>query len=209
LKHASEREVRHFLELWVAEGIPFAFQLRPLLFQAARDFLAARLQVSAREITIIGSSRIGYSMSPTEDFGRAFHPRSDLDFTAISSALFERVAADARAWVSEYQGGIAQPTEAERRWWEDNARRLPTNLARGFVDTHYVPNRPRYVWPSKVAQALWVLAEKLKRTDGAQWGRRQSLRVYRDWDTFMRQLTANTMRLRSHDPRPPPPGNPA
>jgi len=195
IRSAPPPEVRHFLELWVAEGIPYAFRHRPMLWQTARAYLAEQIDIDARELTIIGSARIGYSMSPTADFGRVFHPRSDLDFTAVSSQLFGRIAADAESWSADYRTGVVQPSEAEKGYWIENAQRLPDNLARGFVDTHYVPNRSRYIWPSRVAQGLWRVMKKLTETEGPQWQRRNSLRVYRDWETFIRQLVTNTMRL--------------
>ena len=48
--------------LWVAEGIPYAFRKCPALYEEIRSWLADGLDVDAKEISIAGSGRTGYSL---------------------------------------------------------------------------------------------------------------------------------------------------
>ena len=50
--------------LWVSEGIPFAFRECPALYEVARAWLAEQLGLDSREISLRGSGRLGYSLSP-------------------------------------------------------------------------------------------------------------------------------------------------
>ena len=47
--------------LWPSEGIPHAFSQGPALYESVRWWLSKRLNVHAKEISIIGSARLGKS----------------------------------------------------------------------------------------------------------------------------------------------------
>ena len=103
--------------LWLAEGPPSAFQQCPAIYEDLRGWLSARLGVHAKEITLVGSARIGYSMAPTE-FGKPFGEHSDLDLAIISAQLFERLTTDFRLFSGEYRAGAVTPrSDNERTLW--------------------------------------------------------------------------------------------
>jgi hypothetical protein len=182
--------------LWLSEGIPYCFKNRPIIYEGMRTWLSRQLQVNAKEITLIGSGRLGFSLSPDENLGRCFGECSDLDMTAISLALFERLGEMFRRWHADYLAGIVSPGFTRQgKYWEDNAMRVPSNLARGFIDSHKIPAFYRYPEAQVIASALYIAREKLKATTGAPRVRRVTLRVFRDWDSFIRQFSVNLQSL--------------
>jgi hypothetical protein len=189
----GDRDARYAMSrLWLSEGIPFAFKTRPGLYEALRIWLARRLVVQAKEITIIGSGRQGFSLSADQNVGRLFGPHSDLDFTVISSVLFQRLTDTFQHWVQDYTQGLVHPRhEKEKGLWGANKQSCPSGIARGFIDPHKIPTWNRYSEAQAVAQALFDLHGKLKVTPGAPNVRKASLRVYRDWDSFIRQMAIN------------------
>lgn len=178
--------------LWLSEGIPFAFKARPGTYEAIRIWLARRLNIEAKQITIIGSGRQGYSLSPDKNLGRSFGAYSDLDFSAASLDLFERLSETFFRWSEDYAHGRVSPrNEREQVLWDDNKQRCPYSIKRGFIDPYKIPTFHDYPEAKKVAQALYEINEKLKVTPEAPNIRKTSLRVYRDWDSFVCQMAIN------------------
>ncbi len=65
---AGDRDVRYALSrLWLSEGISFAFKTKPGIYEALRIWLARRLNVQAKQITVVGSGSQGYSLSPDQN----------------------------------------------------------------------------------------------------------------------------------------------
>ena len=190
---AGDRDVRYAISrLWLSEGIPFAFKARPAVYEALRIWLARRLDVQAKEITIIGSGRQGFSLSPDQNVGRPFGPQSDLDLTVISASLFQRLRDAFGRWEQDYTHGIVHPRrEREKTLWDENQRICPLTLERGFIDPQKIPTWSRYPEAQAVTDTLWRAHEKLKVTPHAPNVRKVSLRVYRDWDSFVRQMAKN------------------
>lgn len=189
----SDRDARYAMaRLWLSEGIPYSFKARPSVYEALRRWLARRLDVQAKEITLVGSGRQGFCLSPGTDLGRPFGDHSDLDLTAIRESLFQRLEASFARWEADYAGGRVTPRhERERQLWEANRKSMPSGLARGFVDPHKIPTWNRYPEAQTIAQALYEAHEKLKATPNAPAVRKLSIRVYRDWDCFIRQMAIN------------------
>ncbi len=100
---AGDRDAHYALSgLWLSEGIPFAFKTKPGIYEALRIWLAHRLNIQAKQITVVGSGRQGYSLSPDQNVGRPFVPQSDLDMTVISSSLFQRLCDTFCRWEQDY-----------------------------------------------------------------------------------------------------------
>ena len=63
------------IRLWITEGIPYAFKNHPLLYEEIRAFIAKGVSVHTKEVTLVGSARIGYSLSEnvtSHQFGTGF-----------------------------------------------------------------------------------------------------------------------------------------
>ena len=50
--------------LWLSEGIPYAFKESPILYDEIRSWLAIKLDIDPKEISMTGSGRIGQSLAP-------------------------------------------------------------------------------------------------------------------------------------------------
>jgi len=164
-----------------------------MLYEGIREWMGMRLQIHPKNITLIGSARIGYSMSPMPAFGREFGPSSDLDFSAVDDKLFSSIVANYFDWESDVDAGRAVPHNArEKRFWDDNLKRLPDNVARGFIDPYKIPTLLKYQKVVAVMEMLFLLQERLKVTPDAPRVRLTSLRIYRDWNSFFQHLSLNT-----------------
>jgi|SRR5882762_146960 len=181
-----------FLRLWVSEGIPFAFSNVPLLYEAMRGYVSRRLLVPPKVLTMIGSARLGYSLSPLPDFGKAFGNHSDLDLSLVHEDVFRRLERDFNAWKGDWESGATKPrNKAEERYWTENVRRLPINMSRGFVDPYKIPLHQQYATAQLIGEVLFVALRKLQITVGAPPVSKISLRVYRTWDALLLQMELN------------------
>jgi hypothetical protein len=192
----GDREARYAIaQLWLSEGIPHSFKARPALYESLRRWVARRLDVQGKEVTIIGSGRQGFSLSPGANLRRAFGAHSDLDLSVVSHSLFRRLEAAFVRWDADYTAGsVAARSERERTLWEANEKSVPSGLARGFIDPHKIPTLARYPEAQMIGQVMYEAHEKLKISRDAPAVRKVSVRVYRDWDSFVRQLAINLQR---------------
>jgi hypothetical protein len=189
----GDRDTRYAIaRLWLSEGIPYSFKGRPGVYEALRRWLAHRLDVHAKEITLVGSGRQGFCLSPGPDLGRPFGDHSDLDLTVIRQSLFERLKDSFARWDADYTGGgVAPRHERERQLWQANRQCVPSGLVRGFIDPREIPTWDRYPEAQMISQALYEAHDKLAATSGAPVVRKPTVRVYRDWDCFIRQMAIN------------------
>jgi hypothetical protein len=192
LKMMREDELEGLVRLWVSEGIPYAFRQLPILYELVRAYLGNQLGVHPKFITLVGSARMGYSMAPAPEFGRAYGTHSDLDFAIVSESLFARFAAAFYQWKADFADGRVKPlTGAEGRFWPANLARVPETLRRGFIDEQVVPRRNLYPLAQKTGQALYLVERKLSITSGAPSAQKCSLRIFQDWKSFIGQMKLN------------------
>ena len=105
---------------WLSEGIPFAFQKCPAVYESLRSWLSEKLDVEAKEISLTGSARLGTSLK-NENFGKPFGPESDLDLFIVSAKLFQSMCDDFLRWSSDFQNGNILPNnKREKKCWKDN-----------------------------------------------------------------------------------------
>ena len=187
----TKQEKLGFVRAWLSEGIPFAFHNTPLLYESMRDLVARRLGVPATSAMMIGSGKIGYSMSPST-FGRPFGIGSDLDLSIAESQLFSKLKNDYESWEADMAAGRIVPTSpAEKRNWPENLRILPKNLAKGFVDPYKIPSYFKYGTAQAANQTQWLILSRLRATPGAPTVTRVSIRVYKDLSAFIDRMEFN------------------
>jgi len=192
LSGASRGTREIIARLWLTEGLPAAFQASPAAYEDLRGWLAAQLCVHPKEVTLIGSARIGYSLAPSPSFGRPFSPRSDLDLSVISDDLFRRLATAFSRFSADYETGAIKPrSERERFLWEQNLEFGTRNIPRGFLDSNKIPNFTKYQVAQQINQSMWALVKKLEVTPHAPQVRTASARVYRDWRSFVDRVEFN------------------
>lgn len=190
---AGKRERAILARLWISEGIPFAFRRCPSLYEEVRDLLAKRLKIDAKQISMVGSARLGYSLAPAK-WGDQYQPKSsDLDLVAVSEQLFEKLRVDYVRWHDDYVRGKARPRNSnERNYWEANRRETPNRIERGFIDSVRVPNWKRYGVFMTMNSCLADLWTKLQQAnEGPKPRRRLTLRCYKDWMSYERQMTVS------------------
>ena len=192
LKRATTSELCSFVQLWWSEGIPYVFRNCPALYESIRGWLGATIGVHPKLITLIGSSRLGYSLAPAPRYGNPFNAESDLDFSAVSSSLFEHCSNTFQAWKEDYQKEIVRPSNAmEEKFWSCNVVEVPRNLGRGFIDPWKIPLRRQYKITQELNQAMWGVTVRLKSSSSNVQVKKSSIRVFRDWHAFVAQHSIN------------------
>ncbi|MFP3939739.1 MAG: hypothetical protein ACLF0P_05480 [Thermoanaerobaculia bacterium] len=190
-KNGGEQARQALARLWLSEGIPYAFRDCPAVYESMRSWLANRLGVHAKEISVAGSARLGASLSPVK-LGRPFGSKSDLDVFVVSAQLFEIVRKEFCRWSLDFESGRVKPRNArEEGFWQDNNYRGDKLIRRGFIDQKLIPNLDAYADIRNISESMWALAQKLNVTERAPRPKRASTRCYKSWDAFVRQAALN------------------
>lgn len=177
--------------LWLSEGIPYAFKKDPILYEEIRQWLAIRLDVNPKEISMTGSARIGQSLSPSK-LGSCFNEKSDLDLFIISENLLNKLRNDFNNWSLDFETDRIKPkNKIEEKYWKDNLSRGNTYFSKGFFDAKMIPNYKEYPCASNISNTMWMLQEKLKVTSDAPKISGASIRCYKTWEDFVRQVAIN------------------
>ena len=185
-------ELHALARLWLSEGIPFAFRAIPGLYEIVREWIATRLSIHPKELTLIGSGRQGSSIAPPPKTGKPFDDESDLDWSVVSQPLFVRFKEEFETWAKDYRNGIVQPRQRiERQYWDENLSTCPRTLQRGFIDPHKVPTWDRYPLSQLTGNTMWLVGGKCRSTVQAPVFKKSTIRVYEDWNAFIKQLAIN------------------
>jgi hypothetical protein len=72
----------------VLSGLPFVFAQRPEYYDLLLEGLERALGISRTALTVVGSARVGFSLSP-DSFGEPFSEFSDIDVVVISPERFD------------------------------------------------------------------------------------------------------------------------
>jgi hypothetical protein len=189
--NANETERYGIIRLWITEGIPYAFKDEPLIYEEVREFIAKCINVHSKEVTLVGSGRIGYSLKK-KVWGKSFTNSSDLDFTIISNNLFSKLVIDFQKWVGEVESKKIKPrTPNELRAWLGSIEVIDRNIPRGFIYTKNLLPYKIYPTARKCYNTMNILQERLSKTKDAPQISDASIRVYSDWKSCIRQLSVN------------------
>lgn len=181
-----------FVRLWLTEGIPFAFRDCPALYEEVRRWLAVQFGTHPKDITLLGSARIGFSLGGGANLGQPFGAQSDFDFSVVSSGLFTQLRELFETWARDFESGIVKPrSDFQHRLWDGNLAFGRRNLPQGFFDANKIPYFERYPLAQQVGQALWVLVKKLEQTVAAPVPKRASVRIYDGWDSLITRVSFN------------------
>ncbi len=181
-----------FVRLWLTEGVPYVFRECPEVYEDIRGWLGNRLHVCPKEITMIGSARLGYSLAPPPKYGAPFGASSDLDIAVASAGAFRGFCDAFQAWKEDYRSGSVKPRhQTEERYWDANLGFFENNMIRGFVDANKLPTLDRYPISQQYNSAMWALTKKLQATPGAPLPTKASVRVYQDWRCLVSRVAFN------------------
>jgi hypothetical protein len=192
LAETSDRGRQIFIRLWLSEGEPYAFRNCPAIFDEIRGWLGDRLLVHPKEVTLIGSARIGYSLAKEPKFGKPYSGESDLDWMLVSSSLFGVMENEFNLFKNDYRNGVIVPkSDSQKRYWEDNINFGDRNFKLGFFDANKIPPFTKYKVTRKIQIAMEQMISRLSCTLGAPDVKRASLRLYRDWGAFVNRALFN------------------
>jgi len=179
------------IRLWITEGIPYAFKDCPLLYEKARVFIAKGVKVETKEVSLVGSARIGYSLSKHE-WGRPFNTKSDLDFTIVSNNLYASIVSDFQNWVKDLETGKILPKgHREMDIWLANIKQLDEQIPKGFIQTKMIPYNSNYPAVKNCYDTIYLFRKKLGVTEMAPRISDASIRVYSSWKSCITQLSVN------------------
>ena len=100
-------DLEQVLYLYLIEGLPYVFRKNPEGYQLFRKSISSKLDIPIRNVIIVGSGRVGFSLNPYH-FGREFREDSDVDTVVVSHELFDR------AWL--------ELIRLESKWYEFTSR---------------------------------------------------------------------------------------
>ncbi len=142
------------------------------------NHLRRALQVSADNVIVVGSAKIGFSLSP-DTFPRAFSEQSDIDVLVVDERLFDSV------WYTLLKWNYPRRAALFGEDWEWTKRRR-NDLYWGW----FVPNRirfsglslPSFLKPVRDFSTLWFNTFRAL-TRYPEFAKRDvSGRLYRTWD---------------------------
>lgn len=193
IQNGDEEEIYGLCRLWFSEGTPFAFSRQPMMYEVVRGWVAKRIKIHPKEITLIGSARMGYSLSPPPRLGGAFGTHSDLDLVVISHDLFSRYESELERFSEDVDSKYIIPdTPLKERLWPEIISDLKrTSQHRGFLDTWKIPYIDRYPLSKAIGQTCWALTEKLRVSNEGCNVKKSSIRVYKNFYCFVRQMRIN------------------
>lgn len=163
-----------FIRLCVQERNPEGFAMQPLLWEAVREWISARHDVSPRQIGLAGSAQLGFSTSPLKNWV-CFDPNnSDLDIFIVNNELFEKVAREARAFITASTVTKTYLAQAETT---ENA------IRRGYINLKQIPaNWDKYPTCAALLNNASIVIAKLK-FNGFNL-RPSDFRIYEDWTSL-------------------------
>ena len=189
---ASDRERLGIIRLWITEGIPFVFKNNPILYEEVRSYIAYYLNISPKEVTIVGSARVGYSLT-NKEWGREFIPsKSDLDFAIISNSLYNDLVKDFQQWVKDITLYETKPNSPDQmiRWLEA-IKTVDNNIPKGYINVKQLYGTKKYKTVQKCKQTMYELKKKLEKTLNAPAIHDSSIRIYSNWAKCIKQLEIN------------------
>jgi hypothetical protein len=106
------RPLDEIVEMYLFAGEAFAFRSQPGAMDRLRDHLAGRLGVDPAAIGVVGSAKLGFSLSP-DAYPHPFTEHSDIDVVVVDEQLFDLVWRTLLAWNYPRRNRLPAP---EWRW---------------------------------------------------------------------------------------------
>lgn len=120
----------------IFKGVPFSFARQPDIYLQMVNQIAVGLSVSAGNVCVVGSARLGFSLAP-ERFGTPFGEHSDIDVFVVSPELFDKSWFNILAYRKTPWARLKPPTRKQL-----DAHREEHFVFRGWI------------YPNSISQAL-------------------------------------------------------
>ncbi len=187
-----ETEKKSFLRHYLINNQSYLFRSNPILFEQLTQYIADILEINPNEVKLIGSAKTGFSISPPPKYGVKFSKTSDLDFVLINRKIFLELEEEFKSWAQQYQSGKLLPQKPkEKEYWPANLTTCPNTLNKGFIDINKIPAHYQFFRAQTINQSLYLLKDGLEKTHKIIV-KKASLRVYKNWHSFSKQLKINT-----------------
>lgn len=102
-------------------GTPYVFRQAPIHMDTLRSHIVTRLKIRENGIAIVGSAKLGFSMSPDAFPGR-FSAKSDIDVVVVDEALYDRIWLNMLEW--HYPRRRVRLDDSEYKWYTTRQREL-------------------------------------------------------------------------------------
>ncbi|QIH39953.1 hypothetical protein G7A72_14510 [Flavobacterium sp. Sr18] len=186
----DDLEQMSYINHFIVNNVKFAFKNEPLLYENLTQYLGDKLNISKDKIKLIGSAKTGFSISPNPDYGKKFSEKSDLDFAIIDEGIFSQSVIEYKQWKKNFDNGI-YPQQLQNKYWKDNFENLKHQCKRGFIDTYKIPNYTEFKTTQGIDNSLSLIVANLDTYHNIKV-KNASARIYKDWNTFFKQLRLNT-----------------
>lgn len=174
LSRLPKSERISFVRLCVQERNPEGFAQQPLLWEAVREWISIRHGLSPRQIGLAGSAQLGFSTSPSKNWANFNPENSDLDFFIVNKELFDRVAREARIFVT---------ASLATNQFLPQAETTQNILRRGYVDLNQIPAAwDKYPTCSALLNDASIVIAKLRLHSFHL--KPSHFRVYEDWHSL-------------------------
>jgi len=179
-------------------GDPWVFRDDPKHYALLKAHLVGALGISADGITVVGSAKIGFSLSP-DTFGRPFSDSSDVDVVIVDLGLFDELWNVLLDW--RYPWHLRKWPEREREWGLGWLERFvcgwcdPIDIMFGGIVA------PRSYPPIRDFSRRWFDAFKSLATHPDLAGRDFVGRLYRSWDHALRYQSNGLNQVLKRFPR--------
>jgi hypothetical protein len=109
------RPLDEVVKEFVFKGDPYVFLDRPQAFDKLKSRLCASLGLSESNVLIIGSAKMGFSLSP-DSFPRPFLTTSDIDVLIVDEQLYDRCWLAILKWHYSRHRASLELGAAESQW---------------------------------------------------------------------------------------------
>jgi hypothetical protein len=161
------------------DGVAYVFRDDPPADRQLRMQLAQNLAVRPENVTVVGSAKLGFSLSP-DNFSAPFSPASDVDVIVIDAASYDRIWHCLLEWHYPLRGRLH---DAEWRWAKDRRE----DLYWGWIYPNRIRFRqfltfPRALRPLRDFRTRWFAAFQMIGGHPLLSKLTVSGRLYRTWD---------------------------
>lgn len=191
--HITRDDVIYFVRLWMTEGVPRAFTEKSAYYEAMRDALSSRLGISHKSISLTGSARVGFSLAPDKFLRPYDKESSDLDLFIVSDELFGRISNEIEQWMV-IVADLPAPPPRHARYWRGNVEALTKKVRQGYLDTWLIPNIDMCRTSQQVNSSLFHVDRIMSAIEGAPTIKGNGVRIYKDWDSAIRQISYNVFK---------------
>jgi hypothetical protein len=176
-------------------GMPYVFRSDPSANDLLKEQLCSRLSLRPEAIFVVGSAKVGFSISP-DNFPRAFSPpASDIDVVVIDARLFDVVWNSLLEWHYPRRWKLVGP---DWNW----ARRRQDDLYWGWFSPHHLNFRhfltfPEALKPVRNLKADWLAAFRELALHPLLSRHEVTGRLYRTWDHVLSYHVDSLRKLRN------------